>query len=68
MEAKTLTSVGLISDFIGAVVLLFYATKTTGATTSIDQDYLASRKWLFFGWILVAVGFALQLLGNRFQR
>ena len=64
MESQTLTSIGLILDFVGAVVLLVYSAKTTGAITNADQDYLASPWWPRVGWLLIAGGFLLQLLGN----
>jgi hypothetical protein len=67
MGTKTLTSIGLILDFIGAVVLLIYATKTTGATTIVDQNHLASPWWPRIGWVMVAGGFIFQLFGNIFE-
>jgi hypothetical protein len=42
MEAKSLTFLGLVLDFIGAVALLAYGAKTLGGTTTADHDYLAS--------------------------
>jgi uncharacterized membrane protein YfcA len=64
MDAKTLGTFGLILDFSGAVLLLIYATKTTGAVTEADQDHVASRWWLRLGWALLALGFLTQILGN----
>jgi hypothetical protein len=43
MDMKVLNTIGLILDFIGAVILLIYATKTVEAHAPVDQDYLASH-------------------------
>jgi hypothetical protein len=64
MDAKMLNTLGLILDFIGAVILLIYVTTTVGATTQADQDYVASRWWLRVGYGLIAVGFLLQAIGS----
>jgi hypothetical protein len=36
------TKSGLILNFVGVAFLLFYSTKTEGATTKTDKDYLTS--------------------------
>jgi len=59
-----LNTIGLILDFIGAVILLIYATRTVGATTPVDQDYLTSRWWSYAGYGFIAVGFLFQLIGS----
>ena len=63
-----LNAIGLILNFLGAVVLLIYATKTVGATTPADQDYVASPWWSRGGYGLLAAGFLLQIIGNAFSR
>jgi hypothetical protein len=59
-----MNTLGLIADFLGALVLLIYATKTVGATTQADQDFVASPWWSRIGWGLIAAGFLLQLIGG----
>jgi hypothetical protein len=62
-----MNTTGLILDFLGAVVLLIYASKTVGATSQADQDYVASPWLPRIGWALIAGGFLLQLIGGIVQ-
>jgi hypothetical protein len=64
MDQKLLNSFGLILDFIGVVILLIYAKKTTGAITQADRDYVASPWWAYSGYFLLAFGFLFQILSN----
>ena len=66
MDMKVLNTIGLTLDFIGAVIFLIYSKITVGATTPVDQDYRASRWWSYAGYILLAVGFLLQLIGSLY--
>ena len=61
MNTQCITALGLILDFVGAGLLAYYANKTLGATTQADQDHVASPRWPFVGWILLAAGFLAQL-------
>jgi hypothetical protein len=62
--AGYLNVLGLILDFAGIIVLLIYSEKIVGATTPADQDFLASRWWLRTGYILLAIGFLIQIISN----
>jgi hypothetical protein len=62
------TKSGLILNFVGVAFLLFYSTKTEGATTKTDKDYLTSPWIERIGYILLAIGFLLQLLGVDLDR
>ena len=64
METNILNTFGLILDFIGAVSLLIYATKTIGATTQADQRHVASPWWSCAGYGLIAAGFLAQLISG----
>ena len=61
---NTLTSFGLFLDFVGVIFLLVYATKTVGATTPADQDYVASPWWWKLGYSLIAIGFLAQFIAS----
>ena len=63
MDAKTLNAVGLILNFLAAIILLIHARKTVGAETQADQDYVASPWWPRVGYGLLAAGFLLQIIG-----
>jgi hypothetical protein len=64
MDAKTLTTIGLILNFLGGIVLLIYATKTVGAVTKSDLNYVASRWWTRVGYAFISLGFFFQIIGN----
>jgi len=61
-----LNTIGLILDFIGVVILLYVSAKTKGATTKADEDYIISPCFHIVGYVLLAIGFLLQILGNVF--
>ena len=53
---------GLILDFGGVILLLYYSHKTSGAVDQGSKDHLASRYWWYFGYIFLAIGFLLQII------
>lgn len=55
---------GLILDFVGIILLLIYSEKTVGATTKADKDFVASPWWHRAGYLLLALGFLLQIFGG----
>ena len=62
MNLKAFIVLGIIANFLGVIFLLHYYTKTSGATTEADKDYLASRWYLRFGYLSLSIGFLLQIL------
>jgi len=63
-KLKYLNVFGLLLDFGGVIIILYYSVKIQGATTKADADFLKSPYWLIIGYVLIAVGFFLQLLGS----
>jgi len=61
---NTVTSFGLLLDFVGVIFLLVYAMKTIGATTPADQDHVVSPWWWRLGYSLIAVGFLAQFIAS----
>ena len=57
-----LINVGLILDFSGVILLLYYTHKTSGAVDQGSKDHLASRYWQYFGYISLAIGFLVQII------
>jgi len=55
-------AVGLILNFIAAIMLLVYSERTEGSTTRAERDYLASPWWYRLGFGLLAFGFLLQVV------
>jgi len=55
---------GLIAGFIGSIILLWYEYKTDGCTGRVDRDRLVSPCWHWSGYIILAVGFLFQVIGN----
>ena len=60
----TLNIIGLIFDFIGVVILLYVSTKTKGATTKTDENFIISPCVQIIGYLFLAIGFLLQIFGN----
>lgn len=59
---ENMNTVGLILNFIAAIMLLVYSERTEGSTNRADRDYLASPWWYRLGFSLLAIGFLLQVM------
>jgi hypothetical protein len=68
--AHLLNIVGLLFDLSGALLLLWYSTKTKGITQDWEVVYHSSGRgyWYltasYIGIIFLAFGFFLQVVGN----
>ena len=58
-----MTVIGLVLCFLSAIGLLYYSFRTEGATTIADKDRLISPWFYRICYILLAIGFLLQVLG-----
>ncbi len=54
---------GICLNFIGAILIVVFNTKTRGLTTNADVIFYKLNKYQYIGGILLAGGFALQILG-----
>jgi len=59
-----LINIGLIIDIFGIILLLWYSYKTGGAPDQGTKDHLASRWWFRCGYLLLGIGFLIQIIGN----
>ena len=68
MDILTLSNVGLIIDFVAAGLIFFYGFPVSidlgGINSKKEQSSTKSHTMAKLGFFLLAVGFALQLVGN----
>jgi hypothetical protein len=55
---------GLILDFVGVIILLYVSVKSKGATTIADENFIISPWIQKVGYVLLAIGFLMQIMGN----
>jgi len=63
-ETPMLINIGLIFNFIGIILLLYYSEKTADAVGQGNKDHLCNSNWYRGGYGLLALGFLLQIVSN----